>query len=871
MEPFNSLSNPPTINYGSKNKSMSQAEMKQGTEPREELKAVTLNGTDSQHVTSNDMRYPDVVKRHRPGQITDVQVEQQTIVFTTDNQVQLVLQPITHDIIHLKYYMDGDVRTDFTYTIDPNFRPGPVDFHFDEYLDRYELKTDTVTCIITKDRTRVHFYDADGNVLCEDQDGFYRRDSLMKGISEVKVTKQAPEGVRYFGLGDKTFDAQDLRGREFENWNTDAYGYDWGDDPLYRSIPFYMALIEGRGYGIFLDNTFRTRFSFDHKGDGVSSFSAEGGVMSYYFINGPELTTVAERYVKLTGTPELPPMWAMGYHQCRWSYYPESRVREVAQKFRELDIPCDSIYLDIDYMNEFRCFTWDDEFFPDPEKMLKDLKEQGFKTVVIVDPGIKQDHDYSVFKEGMEKGYFCRRPDGEIALAPVWPQDCGFPDFTHPDVREWWARLNKDFITDYGIGGIWIDMNEPAVFEVDRRTLPEDIRHDYDGHPCSHKKAHNVYGMQMARASLKGIKQANPDKRPFLLTRANFAGGQRYATIWTGDNFASWGHLRLANEQCIRLSISGFSFVGTDVGGFAARTSGELFARWLQLSIFHPFFRNHAMGFHVDGASAVAQDKDMSIARSTTTDREPWTFGERYTAINRKHIELRYRLLGYLYTAFKKYVDYGTPVIRPLGYYDQTDTEAFKRDNQFLFGDHIVVVPVFEKGQTRVEAYLPKGSWYHFWNHKKYEGRDTHEVAAPMEEVPFFVKAGTVLPLREVVQYIGERDPEKLDLNIYYSEEYTESRFYEDAEEGYDYRKGGYRETTFCAGPHEDGKGLVITAKREGAFIPPYKKMILNFIGLPFEPVYCEVDGERRELSKSEQEGVYQLAVSPDFKNITLE
>lgn len=815
---------------------------------------------------SND-RKPDIISRHRPGKVVTHERRGRQLIFTTDNNVELQILVHTPDIIQLKYFLVGDVRSDHSYAINPDFEPEQVDLQFEEDEGYFKFSTSRVNGIITKKNLLVHFFDSDGNILCEDQHGFYRRESLMKGISEIKVTKHAPAGDQFYGLGDKAYE-HNLRGRAFENWNTDAYAYERGDDPLYRSVPFYAALHKGRAYGIFFDNTYRSRFSFDRKGNNISSFSSAGGVMNYYFINGPGLTDVTERYTRLTGTPEMPPMWALGYHQCRWSYYPESRVRELAETFREKQIPCDAIYLDIDYMDDYRTFTWDDDLFPDPQTMIKDLSEQGFETIVMLNPGVKVDNDYFVFQQGLEKNYFCTRPDGEIVIAPVWPSKCTFPDFTNPDVRDWWGSLYEDLMAQKKISGIWNDMNEPAVFEVESKTFPNDIRHHFDGYPCSHKKAHNIYGMQMARASLEGMKKHSPDKRPFLLTRANFAGGQRYAALWTGDNIASWDHLKLANEQSLRLSISGYSFVGSDVGGFVGKPSAELFTRWLQLAIFHPLFRNHSMGYNVDGAAAVKKEEVELRKTQTTSDQEPWTFGDKYTGINRSIIELRYRLLHYLYTACYTYVQQGRPILRPLSYYDQSDEQAVTEKDEFLFGDHILVSPVLNEGKTEVETYFPRGRWYDFRTNQWYEGQQTHTVEAPLSEIPFFVKAGTVLPLREIMQYTKERNPESLELNAYYSESEAISQLYEDAEEGYNYKEGDYRLTSFTMKP--DAEKLKISAERKGQYIPAYQTTRINVIGLPYEPSAVNVDGEEVPLTDVSK-GTCTFQISPDFQQLTIQ
>jgi alpha-glucosidase len=819
---------------------------------------------------STNGRQPDVVSQYRPEQVKRYDRKGAIFTFTTANGVELHISVHTPEIIQLQYYMEGDLRSDFSYALDPDFNPPVPEVSFEEQEDAFQIMTEALICRITKENLLVHFYDSEGNTLCQDKEGFYRRESIMKGIQEVKITKQNTKDIHYFGLGDKVCE-ETLNGHSFENWNTDSFEYERGDDPLYRSVPFYMALNDEKAYGIFLDNTYRSRFDFGKKKKNTTSFTAEGGIMNYYFIYGPQLTTVSERYTQLTGTPEMPPMWALGYHQCRWSYYPEERVRELADTFRSKQIPCDAIYLDIDYMDGYRCFTWNEEHFPDPTAMIEELKEQGFETIVMIDPCIKVDNDYFIYEQGKENDYFCKHPDGDTILAPVWPAKSAFPDFTHPDVRNWWANLYEDHIAAKNISGIWNDMNEPAVFEVDRKTFPDDIRHHYDGHPCSHKKAHNIYGMQMARASYQGIKQHNAEKRPFLLTRANFAGGQRYAALWTGDNVASWDHLKLANEQCQRLSISGYSFVGTDIGGFVDDPSPELFTRWLQLGIFHPLFRNHTMGFNVDGAAAVDEEEvEQQKKRKATADQEPWSYGKKHTDINRSVIELRYRLLHYLYTAFRSHVTEGTPILRPLAYEDQSDAQAVDQINGFMFGDQILVSPVLDEGETTVETYFPKGRWYDFRTSKCLDGQKTYTIDAPLSDIPFFIKEGTVLPLREIMQYTQERDPQLLELNIYYAGHPTTSELYEDAEEGYDYTNGIYRHTCFHLQPAEEANTLQLSTEREGSYTPPYGEVKVNIIGLPFEPSEIIVDNEPVLFSHATDDGSasYHFQTNPDFENI---
>ncbi|HKK46837.1 MAG TPA: glycoside hydrolase family 31 protein, partial [Balneolaceae bacterium] len=794
-------------------------------------------------ITEGAKRKADVKQRRQPDNISNHRVGKCSVVFRSANDIELRVRIHSPEIIQLQYTLDSDLKSDFSYAIDPNFEPASPSFEVNEKDRHFDISTASVICRVSKKKMKIQFLDNEGNVLDQDAKGYERYDSLMKGTTKIRITKKAPDHTAYFGLGDKASN-QNLRGQSCQNWNTDCYAYERDDDPLYRSIPFYAALYENRAYGIFVDNSYRSHFDFDSKGKNISSFAVDGGIMNYYFIYGPDLTTVTERYTKLTGTPELPPLWALGYHQCRWSYFPESRVMEIARSFRDKEIPCDAIYLDIDYLDEFRSFTWDSDRFPDPKKMIKKLKNQGFKTVVMIDPGIKVDPQYFVYKQGLENDFFCKRADGDLMTGPVWPSQCAFPDFTNPDVRDWWANLYEDLMSNKKVAGIWNDMNEPAMFEVKHKTLPDDVRHDYDGHRCSHKKAHNIYGMQMVRASQKGIKKYNEGNRPFLLTRANFSGGQRYAALWTGDNISNWDHLKLANQQCQRLSISGYSFVGTDIGGFVKQPSAQLFTRWLQLSVFHPLFRNHTMGYNTDGASAVDEEYVEQKKKKTTANQEPWTFGKKYTDINRSVIELRYRLLHYLYTAFWKYTREGTPILRPLRYFDQADKTIANHDDQFLFGEKILVSPVVKKNKQSVKTYFPKGRWYDYRTNECYEGQSTHEIDAPIADIPFFIKEGTVLPLREVMQHSRERDPDFMELNIYYGEQESESLLYEDAEEGYEYQKGAYRLTTFRMKPSPDKKKIIIKKSQQGDWSPAYAKIKINVIGLPFECSSVSLDGK---------------------------
>ena len=521
-----------------------------------------------------------------PSEVTDFSKDVDTLFFNTKNGVILQMTIIRDSLIRFRYATDSKFENDFSYAISKDSIRGYNKLDITEDDSNYIITTSKLIVYIGKKDLHTKIIDAvDNVVISEDELGFHWEESYHLGGNIVKMTKQSPNGESFYGLGDKP-EHINLKGKRFQNWATDSYAFGKHTDPIYKAIPFFTGLNKGKAYGMFFDNSFRSHFDFCQERRNAASFWAEGGEMNYYFIYGPDMQDVVASYTNLTGAPELPPLWALGYHQCKWSYYPESNVKEITQKFRDLQIPCDAIYLDIDYMEGFRCFTWSKEYFPEPKRMVKELEEQGYKTVVIIDPGIKIDMEYDVFREGLEKDYFCKRADGPYMKGKVWPGECYFPDFTKEEVREWWAGLFKGLIEETGVKGVWNDMNEPAVMDVPGKSFPDDVRHDYDGNPCSHRKAHNIYGMQMAKATYQGLKKYNYPKRPFVITRSAYAGTQRYTSTWLGDNVANWEHLWIANVQAQRMAMSGFSFVGSDIGGFAEQPNGELYARWIQLGIF---------------------------------------------------------------------------------------------------------------------------------------------------------------------------------------------------------------------------------------------------------------------------------------------
>jgi alpha-glucosidase len=782
-----------------------------------------------------------------PSKIIKYEKNLNVLSFTTENGVILQVTVRRDSILRFRYTTTGIFENDFSYAITKYASRGYNHLEVTEDKEQYIITTSKLICQISKLDLRISIFDSNDNTLiCEDELGFHWEESYEYGGDVVKMSKISQSGESFYGLGDKPVD-NNLKGKRFENWVTDSYAYGRDTDPIYKTIPFYTALHNKKSYGIFFDNTFRSFFDFSNERRNITSFWAHGGEMNYYFIYGPEMSEVVAKYTDLTGKPhQMPALWTLGYHQCKWSYYPETNVKEITAKFRELKIPCDAIYLDIDYMEGFRCFTWNNDYFPDPKRMVKELADDGFKTIVIIDPGIKIDMDYSVFKEGLDKDYFCKRADGPYMKGKVWPGECYFPDFTNPEVREWWSNLFKELIEDIGVNGVWNDMNEPAVMDVPGKSFPDDVRHDYDGNPCSHRKAHNVYGMQMARATYQGLKKFSYPKRPFVITRAAYSGTQRYTSSWTGDNVATWDHLTIANLQAQRMCMSGFSFIGSDIGGFAEQPNGELYARWIQLGIFHPFCRTHSSGDH--------------------GDQEPWAFGDTITDVVRKFIELRYQLLPYLYTAFWRYVEEGIPILKSLVLYDQADPQTHYRNDEFIFGEKILACPITGPNQNGRRMYFPIGKWYNFWTDEIVKGGQELWVDADLDSMPLFVKEGAIIPKYPIQQYVGEKVIDELTLDVYYKLGKETSQVYEDATDGYDYIKGRYSLRDFNLLGKKDE--LIIQQHKTGKFITTYKTFKLNLHGLPFKISKVEVDNVEIPFTDIKLNGDNTLVLKKEFTEL---
>lgn len=596
---------------------------------------------------------------------------------------------------------------------------GKGEFIVEEDSNFVIVKGTKVLTFVDKNTTEISFRDLEGNIINEDFQPSFKDEEGNVYISKVN------DCLAYYGLGEKGGDLN-KKGCYTENFNTDDPETDDDSITYYKTIPFYVALKEEATYGIFFDNSFRSYFDMGKEMGDRIFFGAIGGQIQYYFIPGENIKEVVKNYTALTGRMEMPPLWSLGYQQCRFSYFSQEEVRELVKTFEEKDIPLDVVYLDIDYMDGFRVMTFKTPNFDDAAGLIGDLKEKGIRTITIIDPGVKVDEEYPVFKRGKEGNHFTKKLDGEMFIGAVWPGDSAFPDFSNKDCREWWKSELKKFISEHGMDGIWNDMNEPCVFNNDHKTMLETCLHNSDNGVIEHKEFHNRYGFEMSRCSKEAQEELHPNERGFSMTRATYAGGQRYSSVWTGDNMSLWSQMRMSISMNANLGISGFSFVGNDVSGFGLDSSEELFIRWMEMGPFIPIFRNHSNMY--------------------TRRQEPWAFGPRAEKIAKKSIELRYELLPYIYDLYYISHKEGLPIFRPMIMEYEKDMNLLNMREQFMLGENMIVAPVLYEGERSKTLYLPKGSWFNYFTMEKLQGGKWYKLPCELDEILVFVKEGAIIP-----------------------------------------------------------------------------------------------------------------------------
>jgi len=734
---------------------------------------------------------------------------------SVNKQGNVLIIKTNEAVARIWVYGDSIIRINVSKSFDENDTSfavirNPADiFDYAESDSEIVLTTSALKLRVSKLPLRFNFYTADGKVLSEDD----RRFGInWQGERVINYRKLYPD-EKFIGLGEKTGNLN-RRGSSYVNWNTDAALHGVDADPLYKTFPFFIGIHSGLTYGLFFDNTHRSYFDFGATTDEqMSWFGADGGDMNYYFFGAQGVAKIMEDYTWLTGRMEMPPLWSLGYQQCRWSYMSAAEVLDIAENFRKEKIPADVIYCDIDYMDGFKIFTWNNETFADPKELTDKLKAMGFRLVTIVDPGIKIEPGYKQYDEGLAKGYFAAYPDEEEYVANVWPGRCHFPDFFRDDVREWWGA-SFTALTQPGVEGFWNDMNEPAAWG---QNMPWLVKFGERYMP----EVRNAYGMQMARATYEGTRKLLGNKRPFVLTRAAYSGTQRYSAVWTGDNSAYDAHMLLGQRMVNSLGITGMSLTGVDIGGFTGDPTPALMVRWNSLGVYTPMFRNHAM--------------------QGTKMREPWCWGKENEAIIKKDIELRYRLLPYIYSGFYQSHKTGMPLSRTLAinYTDDENVFDVKYQNQFLFGDAIMVAPV-ESTKFTADVYLPAGEWYRLNTDEKFTGGRSIIADAPLTDLPVFIKAGAIIPMQNIIQSTNEKGDGILEINVWYGKQATRFVYYEDDGLTYDYERGDYykREISF----HPD-KQVISFSKVDGSFTSKYDKLKLVLHGFTIDAGGLKING----------------------------
>lgn len=748
------------------------------------------------------------------GNIKSVKISNSSINLITENAFASITV-YSPNIIRVRIDRQP-LKKDLSYAVVG--APEKTNVKIEDNSNQVSIITDSIKAIISKKPFSIAYYTPDGRIINESEKGL----TTSWVGTEVTAYRHMQQGERFIGLGEKTGNL-DRNGNGYTNWNTDAFGYSAGQDPIYSSIPFYIGIHDSLNYGIFLDNTFQSDFNFGASNNRFSSFGARDGEMNYYFIYHTKVADIIKSYTYLTGRMKLPPLWSLGYQQNRYSYYPDTEVLRIAQTLREKKIPADGITLDIHYMDRYQLFTWDKERFPNPVLMTNKLKEMGFKTTVIVDPGIKIEPGAAAYEKGLKEDVYIKYSDGKNYAGQVWPGWCNFTDFTSEKGRNFW-RSEMKFFADNGVSGIWNDMNEIATWG---QKIPNNVVFDFEGRKGTIMEAHNVYGSLMARTSYEGAKAATHE-RPFVLTRAGYAGMQRYTAIWTGDNRSEDDHMLAGVRLLNSLGLSGVPFTGMDIGGFTGNPSQGLFARWIQLGAFFPYFRNH---------TAI-----------NTKSSEPWTYGEEVTEISRNYISLRYKLLPYLYSTFFEATQSGLPIVRSLAIDNTFDPNIYNTEfqNQFLFGPSMLVIPV-ESGKDFTKIYLPKGNWYYLYNDEKVTGNSQKIIELKKQELPVYVKESSIIPMQSLVQSTAIAPTDTLLIHLYKGTEPNTYTYYEDDGKSYEYEKGVYYKRAIEYNPINNN---IIFEKPEGQMNSQFKYVALILHGFDGEQS-ISVNGKTVQLQKS--------------------
>jgi alpha-glucosidase len=773
---------------------------------------------------------------------------------------------LRNDVLRVRIWRGENPPEDASWAVLPEARHASIAVTPSGAMAAPGFRTSALTVAVDPATLVLTVRDSDANIVSQDS-----RPVRSDG-NEFRIYKTMPIDEHYFGLGDKT-GPLDRRNEAFTLWNTDAYRFQESTDPLYKAIPYFMTFRAGRAAGVLLDNTWRSSFDFGKELPDAYSFGSVDGPIDYYIFYGPTPKKVVETYAWLTGTPPMPPLWSLGFQQSRYSYESQARVLEIANHLRADHIPADAIYLDIDYQDHNRPFTVNPATFPDLKGLMAKLKAEDFHAVMITDLHIANypEPTYPPYDTGVAGDNFVKNPDGSIYSGKVWPGPSLFPDFTRQQTREWWGTLYHEFKSD-GADGFWNDMNEPSVFDTPTATMPVNVVHRIDEpgftpRTATHAEIHNVYGMQNARATYDGLLAIDPNTRPFVLTRATYAGGQRYAATWTGDNSSSWNHLRMTTPMIENLGLSGFAFTGADVGGYAGSPSMDLLTRWFEVGAFQPIDRDHT--------------------EKGTAAQEPWVGGPAQEAIRKHFIETRYQLMPYFYTLADEASRTGLPMVRPLFLEfpnAAADGHPIDLDNgatsEFMLGPDLLIAPSpYPEELDEYSVELPTATWYDFWTGEpvKLPPPDPPVPGAPdrvvtystsvspkLADLPVYVRAGAILPMEPLVESTSETPNGPLTLRFYIGDkgaagDNCAGQLYQDDGKSFAYKKGAYLRISFSCQLAKDGLHLTIGA-HQGSYPAWWKQIRAEVYGWKPEKGTATVGAKSVPLAREPHRVVLTVA-----------
>lgn len=782
-------------------------------------------------ITFSPYLFAQTNKLQSLGNCNSYEIAGNQVVFNCENNAKVMLQLCSGEVLKVWISTDGAFkRNNESFAVINEKLTDVGNVNVNDEAAAYEIFTDQLRIRVNKSPFKLQIFDKYQKLLFSD----YNEKGFVKEGSRIATYKTLRSDEQFFGLGEKAGPVN-RRGRSYKMWNSDNPCYGVNDDPLYKSIPFFMSSYR---YGIFFDNTYKSEFKFGSESNDYFSFEAPNGEMIYYFMFGNDYKQIIHHYTQLTGKPIMPPKWAFGFSQCRGNYTREDQAREIADEFRKRQIPCDIIYQDIGWVEGLQDFDWKKSNYSNPKRMIQDLGKMGYKMIVSQDPVISQANKKQWHEADSLKFFATDIRTGKSYDMPwPWGGNCGVVDFTKPQVADWWGSYQQKPLND-GVRGFWTDMGEPAWSNEDA-TDRLNMKH----HLGMHDEIHNVYGLTWDKVVTEQFNKHNPNKRVFQMTRAAYAGLQRYTFGWSGDSgngndvLEGWG--QFANQIPISLSagMGLIPFWACDISGYCGdikdhNAMAELYVRWMQFGVFNPLSRAH----HEGGNAA-----------------EPWVFGAEAENLSREAIQLKYKLFPYIYTYAREAHDTGVPLMRALFLEYPNDIETFKLNAQFLFGKELLVAPVVQKGDVTKEVYLPEGEWIDFNDGKTtYKGSQWVTVDAPLNVIPLFVKKGSIIPTMPVMQYIHEAPSYPISLQVFPGALNKTAVFdlYEDEGENNEYLKNVFAKTAFSCITVKDGYTLKVSKREEKGYKVPERRNLVFQLHIGEKPSQILMDGRKLKSIK---------------------